>query len=112
MFVVRLRDGRTLKEEDVDWKEIPLKDITSLQLYKHNKVYTVSADGNNVDLIQLKRDLQNVLTGDTRTVERVIGVTIKEEGKDKYSIKMTVDEDTGNVKLTVQKKDGKKWKKL
>jgi len=112
MFVVRLRDGRTLKEEDVDWKEIPKKDITSLQLYKHNKVYTISVDGNNVDLIQLKRNLQNVLTGETKIVERVIGCTIKENGEDKYSIKMEVDEQLGNVKLTVQKKEGKKWKKL
>ena len=107
MFVVRLRDGRTLKENEVDWKEIPKKDITSLQLYKHGKIYTVSADGCNVDFIQLKRNLMDILAGTNDVTERVIGFFV-----DDIAIKMVVDEQNGNVKLTVQKKIDGKWKKL
>jgi len=107
MFLARLKDGRTLKENKVNWKEIPKKDITSLQLYKNNRVFTVSADGSNVDFIQLKRNTMNVMTGQTDVTERVIGFFV-----DNLAVKMEVEEKSGNVKLTVQKKIDGKWRKL
>ena len=108
MFIAHIRDGRTLKETDVDWKEVPQEDITSLQLYRQGNYYTVSADGKNVKYVQLKRTITGVGPMPQGVCERVIGFVLDE----KYAIKMEVDERTGNVKLTVEEKVGKKWRKL
>ena len=107
MFVVHLRDGRTLNEERVDWKDIPVQDITSLQLYHLGKKYTVSADGKNVKFIQLKRSITGAGPMPQGVCERVIGFVL-----DDIAVKMTIDEKTGAVKLTVESRRSGKWKKL
>ena len=108
-FIIHLKDGKTLKEGEVEWKDIPKEEVSSLQLYKHNHYYTISVDGKNVELIQLKRAITGNGPFPTGICERVIGFTIE----NKYAIKMTVDEKTGNVLLTVEQKDEKNnWRKL
>jgi len=108
MFVVHLRDGRTIREGEMDWKAIPHQDITSLQLLKHGKTYTVSVDGANVKLLQLKRNVLNTLLGTDELTERVIGFVVGE----KWAVKMEVDEVSGNVRLTLEEKMNKGWRKL
>ncbi len=100
MFIVHLRDGRTLKETDVDWKEVPQENITSLQLYRLGKRYTVSADGKNVKFIQLKRAVTGSGPMPQGICERVIGFVL-----DNIAVKLEIDEKSGNVKLTVEKID-------
>jgi hypothetical protein len=111
MFVVHLRDGRTLKEADgVNWKELSHQDITSLQLF-HNKggTHTISIDGKNVKLLQLKRNILDMLAGTDMICERVVGFILE----DKVAVKLTVDEKTGNTVMTVEVKDEKgKWRRL
>jgi len=108
MFVAHLRDGRTLKEsEGTDWRQVPHQDITSLQLYRSGKTYTISADGKNVEFIQLKRAV--VGTGPLKGItERVIGFIL--DGT--YAFKIEVDEGNGNVKVTIEKREGKRWRRL
>ena len=123
-FIIHLRDGRAIKEDEVidgviyDWKQIKkisnnLKDITSIQIRKGDKFYTLSVDGNNVELIQLKSAISNMLTGTTDLVEKVLGFIIKDD-KDNplYSVKIRICEKTDNVKLTLEKKIEKGWKIL
>jgi len=123
-FIIHLRDGRAIKEDEVidgvihDWKQIKkisnnLKDITSIQIRKGDKFYTLSVDGNNVELIQLKSAISNMLTGTTDLVEKVLGFIIKDD-KDNplYAVKMRICEKTDNVKLTLEKKIEKGWKIL
>jgi len=117
MFIVHTRDGKTINENTADWKEVKsqtnnLADVTSLQLKKGNQFFTVSVDGKNVDLLQLKRNVQNILTGTTSLEERVIGFIIKEGNEQKYAVKMEINEHTGNVYLTLEQKVEGKWKKL
>ncbi len=102
MFVVHLKDGRTLKEEDgVNWKEIPHQDITSLQLFhKNGSSHTVSISGKNVKLLQLKRNIINTLLGTDELVERVVGFILD----DKIAVKLVVDEKTGNTNLSLEVK--------
>lgn len=111
MFVVHMRDGKTLTEGQVNWKEIPVQDITSLQLYHTSgRKYTVSADGKNVKFIQLKRAITGSGPLPQGICERVIGVVVGD-----LAVKMEVDERSGNVRLTVEKKEqvkGGKWRKL
>ena len=110
MFVVHLRDGRTMKEEDgVEWKDIVQEDITSLQLQtKDGRIHTVSADGKNIKFLQLKRNLLDMVKGTDKVVERVIGYIVD----DKYAVKLEVYEESGDSKLTLEVKEGKKWRKL
>ena len=124
MFIVHLKDGRAIHEDEVidgvkyDWKEIKkisnnLKDITALQLKRDQRYYTVSVDGKNVDLIQLKANLLNMVTGEDNLVERVIGFIIKDDNDQPlYAIKMRIGEKTGGVKLTLEKKTAKGWQPL
>jgi len=110
MFIVHLKDGRTLKESDgVAWKDINHRDITSLQLCRNGKFYTVGVSGANVKLLQLKRNIVNTLLGTDELTERVIGFIYQ----DKLAVKMEVDEKTGNVLLTLEVRDEKgKWRRL
>ena len=112
MFVVHLRDGKTLREVDgVDWKQVPVNDITSLQLHRPNGLtYTVSADGGKVKLLQLKRNTLDMLHGTNNVTERVIGFIYQ----DKLAVKMEVDEITGNVRLIVEEKNenSRGWRRL
>ena len=123
-FIIHLRDGRAIKEDEVidgviyDWKQIKkisnnLKDITSIQIRKGDKFYTLSVDGNNVELIQLKSAISNMLTGTTDLAEKILGFVIKDD-KDNplYAVKMRICEKTGGVKLTLEKKIENGWKKL
>ena len=110
MFIAHLRDGRTIKEvEGVDWKDIPLQDITSLQLvHKGSGVtHTLSVDGSNVKLLQLKRNTLNTVEGTDKITERVIGFILGE-----MAVKLEVDEKSGNTRLTISKKENKGYKKL
>ena len=109
MFIVHLKDGRTLKESDgVAWKDVPLQDITSLQLLRGGKFYTVAVRGENVKLLQLKRGIIGTLINE-EVSERVIGFI----WKDKVAVKMEVDEKNGNVRLTLEVRDEKgKWRRL
>ena len=110
MFIAHLKDGRTLKESDkVNWKDVPVQDITSLQLSAHGRLFTVSVDGKNVKLLQLKRNILDVSAGTDNVVTRVIGFIYQ----DKVAVKMEVDERTGNVMLTLEVRDEKgKWRRL
>lgn len=122
MFIVHLKDGRAIHEDEVidgvvhDWKKIKeisngLKDITAVQI-KHNsgKYYTMAVDGKNVELIQLKSNILNMMTGENNLVERVLGFIIKDEaGNPQYAIKMRIGEKTGGVKLTLERKTEKGW---
>lgn len=117
MFICHLRDGRTIKESEKDWKEVTkesnnLKDITSLQLKRENSYYTVSVDGKNVELIQLKTNIADPIAGTNELVERKIGFNILENENVKYQVKMSVNEKTGNVVLTLYEKIDGKWHKL
>jgi hypothetical protein len=109
VFIIHLRDGRTLKESDgVNWRDVPLHEITSLQLHRNGKFYTVSVDGANVKLLQLKRGTVGTLINE-EVSERVIGFI----WQDKVAVKMEVDEKTGNVRLTLEVRDEKgKWRRL
>jgi len=107
MFIAHLRDGRTMKEDTTDWKQVPQEDITSLQVAKHGRLFTVTADGKNVKFLQLKRNLLDTAKGTDSVVERVIGVIVED-----VAVKMVIDERTGYVKLTVEKKEDGKWRKL
>lgn len=108
MFIVHLRDGKTLTEKDTVWRDLPIQDITSLQLYRGGKHYTISVDGKNVKLIQVKRATLDMVLGTNEITERVIGFIIE----DKYAVKMEVDEMTGDVRLTLEKREGRNWIKL
>ena len=118
MFVVHLRDGKTLKEsEGTNWKEVPTREITSLQLFEKDRKYTIAVKGSNVKLLQLKRRNLDVFTGQDTLVERVIGFIIQENGVDKYAVKMEVDEKSGDPKVTLEVYDekgkkGRKWRML
>jgi len=117
MFIVHLRDGRSIKEDEViggvvhDWKQIKkitnnLQDITAVQI-KHNNgsYYTLAVDGKNVELIQLKSNILNLMTGEDKLVERVLGFVIKDEkGNPQYAVKMRIGEKTGGTKLTLEKR--------
>ena len=113
MFIVHMKDGRTLKESDgVDWNDIPMHEITSLQLCRNGKYFTVGVKGENVKLLQLKRGTVGTFIN-MDVIERVIGFIIRDEqGNEKYAIKMEVDEQTSNVLVTLEKKEGKKWLKM
>jgi len=116
MYIVHLRNGRTITENEMDWKAIKaetnnLQDITSLQLKRGNQFFTLSVDGAKAELIQLHRAVTGTGPLPQGLVERVIGCVVGD--KTKYAIKMTVVEATGNVMLTVEeKKEGDKWRKL
>ena len=124
MFIVHLRDGRAIKEDEViegithDWKHIKkitdnLKDITSVQIKRGEAFYTLSVDGKNVELIQLKSNILNMMTGENKLVERVLGFVIKDDkGNPVYAIKMRIAEKTGGAKLTLEKKTEKGWQLL
>ena len=124
MFIVHLRDGRAIKEDEVvdgvvhDWKQIKkitndLKDITSVQIKRGDVFYTLSVDGKNVELIQLKSNILNMTTGEDNLVERVLGFTIKDEqGNPLYAVKLRIGEKTGGAKLTLEQKTEKGWKLL
>lgn len=108
MFIVHMRDGRTLKETEVDWKNVDRQNITSLQLLRNGKYYTVSVDGGGVQLLQLKRGTVGMMINESVT-ERVIGFIVD----DKYAVKMEVDEKTSNVRLTLEKRDAKgRWRRM
>ena len=47
MFIAHLKDGKTMREDEVDWKSVPQQNISSLQLAKHGRIFTVTADGSN-----------------------------------------------------------------
>lgn len=124
-FIVHLRDGRAIKEDEVidgvvhDWKVIKklsnnLQDITAVQIKRgDNTFYTMSIDGKNVELIQLKSNILNISTGEDKLVERVLGFVIKDEkGNPQYAIKMRIGEKTGGTMLTLEKKVEKGWIKL
>ena len=108
MFIVHLRDGRTLKESDgVNWKDVPVHNITSLQLFRKGRTYTVSVDGKNVQLLQLKREITGTGPLPTGVCERVVGFIVGD-----FAVKMEVCEHTGNVRVTLEQKQGKKWVRL
>ena len=117
MYIVHLRNGRTITENEMDWKQIKeetnnLQDITSLQLKRGNQYFTLSVDGKNADIIQLHRAVTGVGPLKQGLVERVIGCVVGDETK--YAIKLEVDEATGNVKLTIEERKAgeKKWRKV
>lgn len=123
MFIVHLRDGRSIKEDEVidgvvhDWKVIKkitnnLKDITAVQIKRGEIFHTLAVDGNNVELIQLKSNILNMTTGEDKLVERVLGFAINDDaGNPLYAVKMRIGEKTGGVKLTLEKKTEKGWKR-
>jgi hypothetical protein len=120
-FIVHLRDGRTIKEDEViggvthDWKEIKkisnnLQDVTAIQIKRGEVYHTLSVDGKNLELLQLKSNVLNMMTGEDNLVERVLGFIIKDEkGAPAYAIKMRIGEKTGGTKLTLEKKTEKGW---
>jgi len=124
MFIVNLKDGRAIKEDEVidgivhDWKQIKkisnnLQDITGVQIKRGDVYYTMAVDGKNVELIQLKSNILNMCTGEDNLVERVLGFIIKDDaGNPAYAVKMRIGEKTGGVKLTLEKKVEKGWKQL
>ena len=84
MFIVHLRDGRAIKEDQVidgvvhDWKKIKeisnnLTDITAIEIKRGDVYHCLSVDAKNVGLIQLKRNLLDFVQGTDTLVERVIG---------------------------------------
>ena len=84
MYIVHLKDGRTITEKEMNWKEIQevsnnFQDITSLQLKRGNNYFTVSVEGKNVKLLQLKRAILDVLTGKNTLTERVVGFIIEDK---------------------------------
>ena len=117
MYIVHLRNGRTITENEMDWKQIKqetnnLQDITSIQLKRGSQYFTLSVDGKNAELVQLHRAITGTGPLPQGVVERVIGCVVGEDTK--YAIKLVVDEATGNVKLTVEERKAgeKKWRKL
>ncbi len=108
MFIAHLKDGSTLREDEVDWKSVPQQDISSLQLAKHGRIFTVSADGTKVKYLQLKRNILDTAGGTDTIVERVIGFIVD----DLYAVKMEINERTGDTKLTLEKKENDKWIKV
>jgi len=123
-FIVHLRDGRSIKEDEViegvthDWKHIKkisnnLQDVKSVQIKRGDVFYTLSVDGHNVELIQLKSNILNMMLGTNDLVERVLGFVIPDEqGNPLYAVKMRIGEKTGGAKLTLEKKTEKGWKSL
>jgi len=123
-FIAHLRDGRAIKEDEVinnvvhDWKEIKritnnLQDLTAVQIRRGDVFYTLVVDGKNVEPIQLKSNVMDLVKGTNDLVERVLGFTIKDEaGNPLYAVKMRIGEKTGGVKLTLEKKTATGWKQL
>ena len=121
MFIVHLKNGKAIKEDEKidgivhDWKHIKkisrdLKDITAVQIKRGENFYTMRVDGENVELIQLKSNVLNMMTGENNLVERVLGFIIKDDkGLPLYAVKMRIGEKTGGVKLTLEKKTEKGW---
>ena len=110
MWIVHMRDGRTVREgEGMDWSQLPHQDITSLQLSRHGRTYTLTAAGDKVKLLQLKRALLNSFQpGQSEVTERVIGFIW--EGK--LAVKMEVDEGSGDVRMTVEERGEKGWRRV
>ena len=116
MFIVHLRDGRAIKEDEKiagivhDWKHIKkitnnLQDVTSIQIKRGDVYNTLAVGGKNVELIQLKSNILDMIRGTDTLVERVLGFVIKDEqGNPTYAVKMRIGEKTGGVKLTLEKK--------
>jgi hypothetical protein len=121
MFIVHLRNGKVIKEDEVvdgvvhDWKQIKrvtndLRDITSIQIKHGDTFHTLSVDGKNVELIQLKSNILNMMTGEDKLVERVFGFVIKDaQGNPAYAVKLRIGEKTGGTKLTLEQKTEKGW---
>ena len=115
MFIVHLKDGRAIKEDEKidgivhDWKYIKsisnnLKDVTSVQVKRGEIFYTMAVNGKNVDLLQLKANIRNMVTGEDNLVERTLGFFILDEkGNQSYAVKMIINEKNGGAKLTLQK---------
>lgn len=122
MFIVHLKDGRSIKEDEIikdivyDWKKIKevsnnLKDITAVQI-KHNKgiYYTMSIKGENVELLQLKANVIDMIKGTDELRERILGFIIKDDkGNPQYAVKMRISEKTGGVVLGLEKRTDKGW---
>ena len=118
-FIIHTKDGRTLKEDSKDWKEVVketnnLKDVSSLQLRDDKgKFYTVSVNGAKADFIQLKRNVMDIMAGTNELVERVVGCVLKDDNNQPlFAVKMVINEKNKNVLLTVEKKTEKGWIKL
>lgn len=121
MFIVHLKNGRAINEDEViegvthDWKKVKeisngLKDITAVQIKRGNTFYTCSAKGENVDLIQLKSNILDFSAGTNNLVERVLGFIIKDDNNNPlYAVKMRIGEKTGGVKLSLEKMTDKGW---
>jgi hypothetical protein len=125
MFIVHLKDGRAIKEDEKingvvhDWKHIKaisnnLKDVTSVQIVNNGRYYTLSVNGfSNLDILQLKANVLDMMAGTDMLVERVLGVVLKDDnGKPLFAIKMRIGEKTGGVVLAVERKTEKGWQKL
>jgi len=121
MFIAHLKDGRAIKEDEViegvvhDWKHIKnisnnLQDVTSVQIKRGDIYYTLAVGGKNVELIQLKSNVLDMMRGTDSLVERVLGFVIKDEqGNPAYAVKMRIGEKTGGVKLSLEKRTEKGW---
>ena len=121
MFIVHLKDGRAIKEDEViegvvhDWKHIKkisnnLQDVTAVQIKRGDLYYTLAVHGENVDLIQLKTNILDMAKGTDSLVERTLGFIILDEKRNPaYAVKMRIGEKTGGVKLTLQKRVEKGW---
>lgn len=109
MYMVHLKDGRTLRESEVEWKDIPQDAISSVQLYRQGQIFTLSVDGAKVKILQLKRNVLDMLHGTNDVTERVIGFI----WQDKVAVKLEVDERSGNAHLTLEVRDEKgKWRRV
>ena len=109
MFIVHLKDGRAIKEDEVidgvvhDWKVIKkisneLKDVTAVQIKRGELYYTLAVHGENVELIQLKTNLLNMAKGTDNLIERVLGfIIVNEKGDPLYAVKMRISEKTVKV---------------
>lgn len=91
-WIVHYKNGKTLTENDIDWKDLPnKKDITSLELQHKNRFYTISGER---DYIQTHHAFVEFPSSKIEIVSRAIGFV---ENGIKYWLR--VDEKTGNCKL-------------
>jgi hypothetical protein len=92
-WIVELNDGKTLWECDIDWKDVPKKEIKSLTLIFEGRKWKIE---NKLAYIQKKR--ASIAPGEKVAIieQRIIGY-YEESNKIEY----VVNEHTGNMSMRV-----------
>ncbi len=84
MWIVNLKDGRTVTEKEMDWDDLPVEEITCLHLVNTKSVaYIRDQGGYQFFQYKSRAQLLNVATGEmtkTPVLWQRIGAVINKEG--------------------------------